>query len=459
MGIFDGKLKVEYELALEKINVLEKEKDLLKISNDDLEAKVRDAREETDKLKTLLTNDVGQIVDAKEIVQNLVKKQNKLVEDIEAKTVTMETIDRKLKEKEEEYIVLDELVLLQSFGIYENQYDYNTSEEYKVKLNEIIHVQKNMIKDKTAAVSLKKWALEGSVSKGKKFIDDNIKQVIKTFNIECDNAIKKVRFNNFEMSKKRIVKSFKSLNKLNSLNYIEISKKYLDSKLEQLALEFEKARKKQEEKEELRRQRELKREELRVAKELEERRIEIEKEKEHYSNALIKLQDQIKDENDEDRRVILKGRLQDYQRNLDRIQVSLEEIDYREANKRAGYVYIISNIGAFGEGIYKIGMTRRLEPQDRVNELGGASVPFRFDVHGMIFSDDAPSLESALHREFEDKKVNMMNWRKEYFRVSLDEIEKVVNQNHDETVKLNRAHTAEQYRETIALLSNPNKQI
>lgn len=89
-------------------------------------------------------------------------------------------------------------------------------------------------------------------------------------------------------------------------------------------------------------------------------------------------------------------------------------------------IYIISNIGSFGEGIYKIGMTRRLDPQDRVDELGDASVPFKFDVHAMIFSDDAPALEAALHRAFDSRKVNMVNNRKEFFRVTLDEIEDVV---------------------------------
>ena len=130
---------------------------------------------------------------------------------------------------------------------------------------------------------------------------------------------------------------------------------------------------------------------------------------------------------------------------------NLENIDYREANKRAGYVYVISNIGSFGEGIYKIGMTRRLEPMDRVDELGDASVPFKFDVHAMIFSDDAPTLENALHKAFDDRKVNMINGRKEFFRVSLEEIEKVVKENHEKLIEFNEVPDAEQYRETLKI--------
>ena len=128
--------------------------------------------------------------------------------------------------------------------------------------------------------------------------------------------------------------------------------------------------------------------------------------------------------------------------------MKIKDLDYREANQRAGYVYVISNIGAFGENIYKIGMTRRLNPQDRVDELGDASVPFNFDVHAMIFSDDAPALENALHKAFENRKVNMVNHRREFFNVTLDEIKDVIRQNYDKTVEFVDIPDAEQYRES-----------
>ena len=136
---------------------------------------------------------------------------------------------------------------------------------------------------------------------------------------------------------------------------------------------------------------------------------------------------------------------------LGEIDVAIKDLDYREANQRAGYVYIISNIGAFGENIYKIGMTRRLNPQDRVDELGDASVPFNFDVHAMIFSDDAPTLENALHKAFEDRKLNMVNQRREFFNVTLDEIKEVIKKNFDKTVEFIDIPDAEQYRESLKL--------
>ena len=131
---------------------------------------------------------------------------------------------------------------------------------------------------------------------------------------------------------------------------------------------------------------------------------------------------------------------------LDDIEKAIHDIDYREANQKAGYVYIISNIGAFGENVYKIGMTRRLDPQDRIDELGDASVPFNFDVHAMIFSDNAPALEAALHKAFEDRKVNMVNTRREFFNVTLDEIKEVVRKNFDKTIEFVDVPDAEQFR-------------
>ena len=118
---------------------------------------------------------------------------------------------------------------------------------------------------------------------------------------------------------------------------------------------------------------------------------------------------------------------------------------------------MISNIGAFGENVYKIGMKRRLDPQDRVDELGDASVPFDFDVHAMIFSDDAPRLEAALHNAFADRKLNFVNQRREFFRVSLDEIKKVVKENYDRSVEFVELAPAEQYRESIKLREEAQK--
>ena len=145
------------------------------------------------------------------------------------------------------------------------------------------------------------------------------------------------------------------------------------------------------------------------------------------------------------------SQIEELQKKLSAVQKDKEDVLHREQNTRAGFVYVISNIGSFGENIYKIGMTRRLEPMDRINELSSASVPFEFDVHAMIFSDDAPGLETILHNTFEDRRVNLVNTRKEFFNVSLDEIEAVVKANYNATVTFTKTAEAYQYRESLRI--------
>ena len=354
-------------------------------------------------------------------------------------------------------IELDDKVLFQDFGVYQPQYNFATLDEYKEKLNEIREQQKDMIKNQSAAICNTAWKVQGSEKAGKKMIAENIKQILRNFNIECDLCINKVKFSNYDNSKERILKAFELQNRLNETNDIHITDNYYRLKIKELDLAFEYQKKKQEEKEELRRKREEMREAEKVAREIEEKRKELEKEQEHYQNYLKKISEQIEVEKSEERKQYLLAKKEELDNNVHDVQLALEDLDYREANHRAGYVYIISNIGAFGENIYKIGMTRRLEPEERIAELSGASVPFKFDVHAMIFSDDAPKLETALHNHFADKKVNLVNGRKEFFNVTLEEIKHVVRENHDKSVDFINIPDAEQYRESLMIRKSINK--
>lgn len=242
---------------------------------------------------------------------------------------------------------------------------------------------------------------------------------------------------------KKIRQSADSIERLGKTMGLQITSKYINSKIEELHLAFEYQLKKQEEKEEQKVARAEMREAAKLQREIEEQRRKFEKEQTHYQTALQKVLKQLT-ENPENADLLLKK--EEIVQHLGKIHLSLQDIDYREANQRAGYVYIISNIGAFGPNVYKIGMTRRLDPQDRVDELGDASVPFNFDVHAMIFSDDAPALEAALHKAFENRKLNMINTRREFFNVTLDEIKTVVRENFDKTVEFIDIPDAEQYR-------------
>ena len=364
-----------------------------------------------------------------------------LKEKIEELTVVRDNLRK-------EIIQLDDEILFQDFGVYKPQYCFAELDQYKEALDNLRKEQKEMIKKGTAATCAMSWKVGGSEKEGKKFIAESIKQIIRNFNLECDICIDKVRFSNYESTENRIFKAYETQNKLNETSKIEISYEYLQLKLKELALAYEYRQRKKQEQEEQRELREQQREEARVAKEIEARRIEFEKEQAHYENALKKLNEQLEVEENEVRKEFLLEKKQELDDRLLDVDKALQDLDYREANHRAGYVYIISNIGAFGENVYKIGMTRRLEPEDRIAELSGASVPFRFDIHAMIFSNDAPKLEAALHNAFADRKMNLVNGRKEFFMVTLEEIKKVVQENHDKTVEFLNVAEAQQYRES-----------
>ena len=146
-------------------------------------------------------------------------------------------------------------------------------------------------------------------------------------------------------------------------------------------------------------------------------------------------------------------KINDLNKKLEEVKENKSKVENREQNTRAGYVYVISNIGSFGDDVYKIGMTRRLDPMDRVRELGSASVPFNFDVHAIIFSDDAPSLENQLHKRLSEYQVNKVNPRKEFFKVSLNEIESVVKDEFKEaTIEFTKVAIVDEFRKSLAYL-------
>ena len=373
------------------------------------------------------------------------------------KQIESDKLDQTLHELQEhiasskaELIETDEAVMLQSFGLYEPIYDFSTVDAYKDRLADIRKSQKAMIKAGTAATGSTSWSLNGNKADGERMVKDMQKLLIRAFNSECDEAISKVKFNTFETAQKRITTSRDAISKLGRLMGISIKNNYYMLKIEELRLALEFQIKKQEEKEEQKRIREELREQAKLQKEIEEARRNIKKEQKHYENALSQILKQIESA-DDNARTALQEKKAEIESHLATLESDMKQVDYREANQKAGYVYIISNIGSFGEDVYKIGMTRRLDPMDRVDELGDASVPFNFDVHAIIFSENAPQLEAALHSAFADRKLNMVNTRREFFHISLEEIEQVVKQNYDKTVEFVKLAPAQQYRESLLL--------
>lgn len=372
----------------------------------------------------------------------------KLAQQTQALNNQINSLNAEIAQKSTQVVNLNEYISVQDYGLYKPSFNFANSDLYKEKLKDVRERQKNFIKNNMACTGNLSWTVNGNASQGKKMVKDMQKLLLRAFNVECDDIVANVKISNFDKSKERMIKIKNQISDLGKIMAIAIRPEYLGLKLEELTLALDFAQKKQEEKDRIREERERQREEAKVQKEIEAARQKLEKERTHYQNALDAINEQIFQNGDIpdllEKREKLMAQVADTKK-------AIENVDYREANIRAGYVYIISNIGAFGENVYKIGMTRRLEPMDRINELGDASVPFNFDVHALIFADDAPGLEAALHNAFESKKVNKINGRREFFRVSLDEIKSVVRANFDKTVEWTDVAEADQYRQSLLI--------
>lgn len=386
---------------------------------------------------------------------DIVQKEG-LIKEINSKIIATEAAREKIQADIEqaqimlnnltaELVITEEELLLQSFGLYKPVYEFTNSEQYKSKLDDIRQLQKELIKKGLAASGNMGWSVNGNAAQGKRMVKDMQKLLIRAFNSECETTISKVKYNNFDASVKRITKARDAISKLGNIMGVAITQQYFQLKIDELHLAFEYQQIKQQEKEEQKELREWMREEAKLQKEIEEARKKVEKEKNHFLNALAGIAEQLENATDNDRGELLKKKAE-LESSLEEISEQLKDIDYREANQKAGYVYVVSNIGSFGENVYKIGVTRRLDPYERVSELGDASVPFNFDCHTMVFCDDAFSLETALHKAFDDRKINMVNPRREFFAVGLDEIKEVIRVNYDKTVEFIDLPEAEQYR-------------
>ena len=408
-------------------------------------------REENERLKSVMTPELQDAAKLQAVLDELHGKVSKLQSELQIKQNELLHVESAINAKKSQLVVLDDEILVQEFGLYRPTFDFASSLDYKEELARIRSLQKELIKNQNAVSGNTNWQVNGSSSKGKKMVSDTQKLLLRAFNNECDDIVAKVKYTNFDASLDRIYKSAEAISKLGSVMSISVTKQYIDAKVKELRLAFEYQQKKQQEKEELKAAREEQKEQAKIQKEIEEQRRKIEKEQNHYKSAYDKLLKQLAASPNDSELLEKKAELESHMGDIDK---ALADIDYRQANMKAGYVYIISNIGAFGENVFKIGMTRRLDPQERIDELGDASVPFRFDVHAMIFTDDAPALENALHHAFEDRKLNMVNQRKEFFNVSLDEIKEVVRKNFDKTVEFVDVADAEQYRISQKMKNN-----
>lgn len=344
-----------------------------------------------------------------------------------------------------EVAIFDERLAFAEMGVYEPHFDFDSSEAFKQAINGVRDRQKAMVSDRTAVVCPIQWTLDGSAAKGKTMTDRNIRLTLRAFNSECDAAVANTRWNNANAMEKRIENARTQIDKHNASNRIEITTPYFLLKLEELRLTHEYREKVKQEREERAEDTRAAREEQKLIREMER----AEEEEARYQRMLDKARDEAAR--------IAGPKLETYTQQIEILERDLAEAHAKVERARAmaemtrtGYVYVISNIGSFGPDFVKIGLTRRLEPADRIRELGDASVPFLFDTHAMIYSDDAPALERALHAEFASQRVNATNMRKEFFRVSIEDVEAAVRKLAP-TAAFFRDIEAQEYRETMAL--------
>ncbi len=338
----------------------------------------------------------------------------------------------------EDVVRLRDIAGLQEFGIY----DYEHPAEDSVKLSGDLEALRTQIKQAVRSGDATKasdgFTFNNSAAKGAKFVRDMSKLMLRSYNAEAENCVKSVKAGNLDAARQRLTTSMQQVERLGTMIDLQIVSQYHRLRLAELELAARHMQVLQAEKEAERARREELREQKRAEQELQAEKARLEKEKSHYQNALAALE--------------AKGDIEGAARMREQIadaERAIADVDYRVANARAGYVYVISNIGSFGGEVVKIGMTRRLEPMDRVNELGDASVPFRFDVHAMFFSADAVALETALHQHFADRRLNRVNLRREYFRATPGEVLGALKEHDVEVLEYTLEPAAEEFRASI----------
>lgn len=435
-----------------KNDILSNEKELedLKTAYLKLDAETKELQElkaKTNELEINFQENEAKNIQAKQEYADTIELINSIAE---KKIVADKTI-ASLQSKIDLYSRLDDFV---GYGFYDTpDYLYETSERFAIEIKAVRDKQKELIKDDDVIVQTGKNNFNINLSFIEKILQAQKKLLIRTFNIECDFLIEKVNPANFERTLNRITSLASELEKLSADLRYGFNQAYIELKLEECKLQFQFQLKKKEEQEEQRLIKEQMREEEKARREYEAQMVQAEKEEKLYQNLLERARTELeKTSNEERQQALLK--IQTLEQELAEAKAKSERAKSMAEQTRRGHIYIISNIGSFGENIYKIGMTRRLDPMDRIKELGDASVPFSFDVHAMIYSEDAPRLENELHKTFHNNRVNAINLKKEFFHVSLEKIKEETERLTNNTAEFTMTILADEYYQTQRLRHN-----
>lgn len=380
-----------------------------------------------------------------ELETKIAEQTDRLERDKAEAAAAVETARQQVREAHQSIVMTDELALLQEVGIYKYRHPLTDVVAYEGALATIEDKIKAMAKkDGGAVLATTDWTVNGSAKEGRAMVRDFSKLMLRAFNAEADTLVRGLKPYKVDSALDRLKKVAETIERLGATMKIRIAPQYYALRARELELTADYLQKEAEEKETRRLERERAKEDRKVQQEIQRERARLEKERQHYANALAAL--------------VAKGdqagadRLREQ---LAEVDEAIESVDYRAANVRAGYVYVISNIGAFGDRIIKVGMTRRLEPMDRIRELSDASVPFIFDVHALHFSNDAVGIEAELHRQLANRRVNMVNQRREFFHAAPLEVKALLGELAGELLQFQEVPAALEYRQGLNIRRTP----
>lgn len=343
-----------------------------------------------------------------------------------------------------------EAEMLQEVGLYEYRHPLSDSVAFKAELEKLKDKIKTLAKrDGGAIETARGWTVNGSEAQGKKMLRDYSKLMLRAYNAEADNLVRGLRPYKLESAIDRLNKVTATIERLGKTMSIHVTGEYHGLRIRELELTADYQEMLAREKEKEREERQRLREQRKVEQEMAREKARLDKERQHYANALEALIDKGDTDGAERLRTHLEG-----------IDKAIEDVDYRAANVRAGYVYVVSNVGALGTQVVKVGMTRRLDPMDRVRELSDASVPFNFDVHAMFFSKDAYGIEAEMHRRLADKRVNRVNLRREFFYATPSEARDLLVELTGELLQFTEEPEALEYHQSqhLAAVEQPDPQ-
>ncbi|GAA4821972.1 hypothetical protein GCM10023201_04710 [Actinomycetospora corticicola] len=326
-----------------------------------------------------------------------------------------EAAERRLAELRREIVETEDRAMLQEAGIYEFRHRLADAVAYKARLEAVKARYKELVRQDGAVLAAQGWTVNGSTAEGKRMIKDYTKLMLRAYNAEVDAAVRTMRPHRLETSIERLTKAQETIARLGRTMSIRISEAYHRARIEELELTADHLAQIEEEKERARAERERVRDEAAAKKEVAREREKLMKEHAHWQALVQRAESGAVDES-----VAVEAA-----EALERIDGALEDLSVR-ANPGVGTVYVISNVGAFGENVIKVGVTRRPNVDDRVRELGDASVPFKFDLHTAIFTQDAYGLENQLHKALADRRVNRVNMRREFFYATPAEVREIL---------------------------------